>query len=101
MNEIKDSIDDALGAGTTDKASGSFKQAGGTVKSRFGEATGDTGLEAEGVTDQAEGKLQRLEGEVKATLETVGEILSDVAKDAKASAEALIEKAKAKIAEHR
>ena len=66
MNDkMKERVDDAAGAGTSDKAEGSSKEFLGRGKEALGAATGNDSLRAEGVKDQASGKVQNAVGEVK------------------------------------
>jgi len=64
-NEVKKSLDDAAGAGTSDKVEGNTKEAVGRLKEAAGALTGDNSLRSEGVGEQMEGKLQHTLGEVK------------------------------------
>ncbi len=71
-------IDDAAGAGTSDKAEGSARETIGRGKESIGAATGNDSLRAEGVKDQTAGKAQGVVGEIKEGAEN----LLDKAKDA-------------------
>ena len=44
---------------------GGLKKAGGTIKEKAGQITGDRDLEAEGTADRAEGKVRDAVGHVK------------------------------------
>lgn len=66
MNDnLKESVDKAAGAGTSDKIEGSSRETVGRGKEAIGAATGNDSLRAEGVKDQATGKAQNAWGEVK------------------------------------
>ncbi len=48
-----------------DTVKGSAKEAGGVVKKKVGQATGDVNMEAEGAALEGEGKVQKTVGKVK------------------------------------
>jgi len=59
-----------------DEIKGKYEQAKGTVKDKFGEATGNEELEAEGEVQHAEGEVQETWGETK---RKVSDVIEDVA----------------------
>lgn len=59
-----------------DELKGKWEQAKGTVKDKFGEATGDKDMEAEGEVQNAEGEVQEGWGKTK---RKVSEAIDDVA----------------------
>ena len=48
-----------------DTVKGSAKEAGGVLKKKAGQATGDVNMEADGAAREAEGKVQKGVGKVK------------------------------------
>lgn len=59
-----------------DEVKGKWEQAKGSVKDKFGEATGDKDMEAEGEVQNAEGEVQEGWGKTK---RKVSEAIEDVA----------------------
>lgn len=59
-----------------DELKGKWEQAKGSVKDKFGEATGDKDIEAEGEVQHAEGEVQEGWGKTK---RKVSEAIDDVA----------------------
>ena len=66
-----------MGLPNSDELKGKLDKAKGIVKERVGRATGDEGLEGEGLSDQADGSLRAGVGEVR---RKAGDALSDLGK---------------------
>lgn len=67
-----------------DEVEGKWEQVKGTVKEKYGEATGDRQTEVEGEAQQAEGETQETWGKLKRgvsdTVDAVGDAISDAGK---------------------
>ncbi len=67
-----------------DEVEGKWEQVKGTVKEKYGEATGDRQTEIEGETQQAEGETQETWGKLKRgvsdTVDAVGDAISNAGK---------------------
>lgn len=67
-----------------DEVEGKWEQVKGTVKEKYGEATGDRQTEVEGEAQQAEGETQETWGKFKRgvsdTIDAVGDAISDAGK---------------------
>ncbi len=67
-----------MGAGTGDKAEGTWDETKGKVKQAVGDATDDESMQSEGTKDELKGKGKETWGDVKNT----GENVKDRVKDA-------------------
>ena len=66
-----------MGLPNSDELKGKLEKAKGIVKEHVGRATGDEGLEGEGLGDQADGSLRAGVGEVR---RKAGDALTDLGK---------------------
>ena len=65
----------------SDRIIGADKELGGKVQQRFGEWTGDTGTQAQGLADQAAGAARNAYGQAKDGVREAVRGLSDAAPD--------------------
>ena len=63
--KLESALDNTIGAGTTDKVTGSAKEMLGKVEERVGELMGNRETQARGIVHQADGKTQHTLGELK------------------------------------
>jgi uncharacterized protein YjbJ (UPF0337 family) len=80
VERAESQLDEAAGAGTSDRIKGRFREGMGAVKQEGGEATNDLQQQAEGMTDQMKGRAQRDIGRTKQAAEEAGEEAEDTAK---------------------
>jgi uncharacterized protein YjbJ (UPF0337 family) len=80
--KIEGAVDNAAGAGTSDKIEGKVTEVVGQAQEKLGEVTGDKETEARGVVNQADGQAQEKVGDVKEHAENLIETVKEKAHDA-------------------
>lgn len=89
-DKIKDAVDHAAGAGTSDKIEGKATELAGKAQQKLGASLDNPELEARGIVKQADGKLQQAVSDTKEEAETLTERTKELLHDV---AEAVREKA--------
>lgn len=72
-NQVKNTVDNTAGHGTSDKAEGAGRETIGEGQQALGEATGNKSLQVEGAKNELAGNAQQLLGEAKEGLQNLGE----------------------------
>ena len=89
-DKIEDAVDNAAGAGTSDKIEGKATELAGKAQQKLGASLDNPELEARGIVKQADGKIQQAVGDTKEEAETLTERTKELLHDV---AEAVREKA--------
>jgi uncharacterized protein YjbJ (UPF0337 family) len=83
--KLESTLDNTVGAGTTDKVSGTAKEMLGKVEERVGELLGNRETQARGIVHRADGKAQHTLGALK---EETQDAMDDAAEALHQAAEA-------------
>lgn len=75
--KVAEVVDQAAGAGTTDKIRGKVDKVVGETKNLAGKAIGDTELQAEGIAQKAKGSGEEAVGQVRSTAAIIVDVVKE------------------------